>query len=167
MFNMRRTHFGAWFVVANLSLESQPLMISVMLSLSGGIMESNMAKMGNRYQNTTLRMPARVYERAKSIVSRSESSFNEFVVEAIEEKLHRLSEEKIDAAFAQMAEDDEYQQSSAELAREFEKSDWDALRATETEQTPLHGGGPKPEIMTRSRRLQASRNDRPSKARSR
>ncbi len=82
-----------------------------------------------RYQNTTVRLPRHVYERAKTVALQSQaSSFNEFVVQAIEEKVRRLREAEIDAAFAQMANDDEYQCSSIALAREFEKSDWEALQ---------------------------------------
>jgi len=41
------------------------------------------------YQNATVRLPRQVYERARRVVEKSEtaSSFNEFVVKAIEEKL--------------------------------------------------------------------------------
>jgi len=81
-----------------------------------------------RYQNTTVRVPKHLYEQAKSALSRSrESSLNEFVVQAIEEKLRRQSEAEIDAAFAQMAHDPDYQRDSLALAREFEKSDWEAF----------------------------------------
>src|SRR6266478_2180531 len=83
-----------------------------------------------QYQNTTVRLPRQVYERAKTVVVRSEaSSFNEFVVQAIEEKLRRLTEAEIDAAFAQMAHDPDYQRASVALAREFEKSDWEAFES--------------------------------------
>lgn len=84
-----------------------------------------------KYQNTTVRMPRQVYERAKTAIRRSQaSSFNEFVVQAIEEKVRRLSEAEIDAAFAQMADDPDYLRDSIVLAREFEKSDWEALEPT-------------------------------------
>jgi hypothetical protein len=83
-----------------------------------------------RYQNTTVRLPRRVYEQAKTVAVKSEaSSLNEFVVQAIEEKIRRLSEAEIDAAFAEMAKDEDYQRTSIALASEFEKSDWEALRS--------------------------------------
>jgi|SRR5882757_6281194 len=86
------------------------------------------------YQNATVRLPRQVYERARRVVEKSEtaSSFNEFVVKAIEEKLHHLSESEIDAAFGRMADDPDYQHDSIALAQEFEKSDWEASRVTET-----------------------------------
>jgi len=82
------------------------------------------------YQNTTVRVPRQVYEQAKTVISRSQSSsFNEFVVQAIEEKVRRLTEAEVDAAFAQMAHDPDYQRASISLAREFEKSDWEAFES--------------------------------------
>jgi hypothetical protein len=80
-----------------------------------------------RYQNTTVRLPRQVYERAKTVVQSQASSFNEFVVQAIEEKVRRLTEAEIDAAFAEMAHDSDYQRSSISLASAFEKSDWEAF----------------------------------------
>ncbi|SRR5258708_4440215 len=81
-----------------------------------------------QYQNTTVRVPRHVYEQAKTVIGRSQgSSFNEFVVQAIEEKVRRLTEAEIDAAFSQMAHDPDYQRDSVVLAREFEKSDWEAF----------------------------------------
>ena len=83
-----------------------------------------------QYQNTTVRLPRQVYERAKTVVMRSQaSSFNEFVVQAIEEKVRRLTEAEIDAAFGQMAHDVDFQSSSIALASEFERSDWEAFKS--------------------------------------
>ena len=91
----------------------------------------------NKYQNTTVRLPRQVYERAKTVVLQSQaSSFNEFVVQAIEEKVRRLTEAEIDAAFAQMAHDSDYQRSSIALANQFEKSDWEAFEAGATHEQP-------------------------------
>jgi hypothetical protein len=85
------------------------------------------------YQNTTVRLPRRVYDQTKIAIQRSEaaSSFNEFVVQAITEKLHALTDSEIDAEFARMASDPDYQCDSSALAKEFERSDGEAWRATE------------------------------------
>jgi hypothetical protein len=84
-----------------------------------------------QYQNTTVRVPRHVYEQAKTVIRRFQgSSFNEFVVQAIEEKVRRLTEAEIDAAFAQMAHDPDYQRESVALASQFEKSDWEAFAST-------------------------------------
>ena len=92
------------------------------------------ASVKKQYQNTTVRMPKHVFDRAKTAVSQSQiSSFNEFVVQAVEEKVRRLTEAEIDSAFAQMADDPQYQRDSIALAREFEKSDWGAFKSTTDE----------------------------------
>jgi hypothetical protein len=86
------------------------------------------------YQTTTVRMPKMVYEQAKSAVEMREevSSVNEFIVEAVKDKLREISEADIDAAFAQMANDPAYQRDSVALAKEFEKSDWEAFQVGQT-----------------------------------
>src|SRR5260370_21698438 len=90
-----------------------------------------------KYQNTTVRLPRQVYERAKTVVVQSQaSSFNEFVIQAIEEKVRRLTEAEIDEAFAQMAHDSDYQRSSIALANQFEKSDWEAFETGATHEQP-------------------------------
>jgi hypothetical protein len=92
-----------------------------------------------QYQNTTVRLPRNVYERAKTVVVRSQaSSFNEFVVQAIEEKVRRLTEAEIDAAFAQMADDADYQRSSIALASEFAKNDGEAFASSTLHQQAPH-----------------------------
>ena len=102
------------------------------------------------YQNTTVRLPRQVYELAKTAVEKSEaaSSFNDFVVKAIQQKLQQLTEAEIDAAFAHMADDPDYQHDAVALTKEFEKSDWEASRVTET----AHESAPKARASkTRSR----------------
>jgi hypothetical protein len=105
-----------------------------------------------KYQNTTVRVPKQVYEQAKTVIKRSHgSSFNEFVVQAIEEKVRRLTEAEIDTAFAQMAQDQDYQRESVAIAQEFARSDWEAFEATGAFRT----------------RSKSHTDGRPSKARSR
>src|SRR5271167_2316788 len=97
-----------------------------------------MSLAAKQYQNTTVRLPRHVYERAKTVVIQSQaSSFNEFVVQAIEEKVRRLTEAEIDAAFAQMAHDENYQRSPNALASEFAKSDGEAFESG-TPHEPRH-----------------------------
>jgi hypothetical protein len=95
------------------------------------------ASVKKAYQNTTVRMPRRVFEKAKTMAVRAQAaSFNEFVIQAVEEKLRRLSEAEIDEAFAHMAHDADYRHDSVALARAFEKSDWEALQAAPTHERP-------------------------------
>jgi hypothetical protein len=106
------------------------------------------------YQNTTVRLPRHVYDRAKTVVIKSQaSSFNEFVVQAIEEKVRRLTEAEIDAAFAHMAHDADYQRNSVRVASEFEKSDWEAFQsgATHEHERPRHDQPKTRASKTRSR----------------
>jgi len=90
------------------------------------------------FHNTTVRLPRHVYERAKASLEQTaiSSSFNEFVVQAIEEKVQRLSEAELDAAFAEMARDPDYQNSSVAMSREFERSDWEALQPASPSREP-------------------------------
>lgn len=87
-------------------------------------------------KTTTVRLPRRIYDQAKSVVSKDRagaqfSSLNDLIVTAVTGylKLHRRRE--IDAAFAGMAEDTAYQKEATLLAEEFEHSDWEALRMEE------------------------------------
>jgi hypothetical protein len=93
-----------------------------------------------QYQNTTVRLPKRVYELAKTAVEKSQaaSSFNDFVIQAIEQKLHQLTEAEIDAAFAPMADDPDHQRDAVALAKGFELSDWEAFQATDSTREHTH-----------------------------
>jgi hypothetical protein len=86
-----------------------------------------------QYQNTTVRLPRGVYDQTKTAIKKSvaAASFNDFVVQAIKEKLHKLTESEIDAAFASMASDPDYQRDSIALAKEFSHSDAEAWHATD------------------------------------
>jgi hypothetical protein len=86
-----------------------------------------------QYQNTTIRLPRGIYDQTKTAIKKSEAvpSFNEFVVQAIKEKLHKLTESEIDEAFAGMANDPDYQRDSIALMKEFEPSDREAWHATD------------------------------------
>jgi hypothetical protein len=85
------------------------------------------------FQTTTVRLPKKVYEQARAAVkeSKAASSINDFLVEAVEERLRQLREKEIDDAFAAMAQDPDYQRDAVELARSFEKSDWEAHQILE------------------------------------
>ena len=114
------------------------------------------------FQSTTLRVPKRVYELAKDAIRRSQqSSFNEFVVQAIEEKLRRMTEAQIDAAFASMADDADYQDTAVAMAREFETSDWQAMQESASE--PAISARPLRKALNRAKEAHG----RTSKARSR
>lgn len=84
---------------------------------------------------TTVRLPRSVYDQAKRLVDSERAAtrvtMNEFFVAAIQAYLKLRSRRQIDAAFASMAEDANYQKEARLLAEEFEESDWEALRLGE------------------------------------
>jgi Arc/MetJ-type ribon-helix-helix transcriptional regulator len=84
-----------------------------------------------QFQTTTVRLPKDLYEQARSAVKEAgaASSINDFMVEAIEEKLRQLREQEIDRAFADMGSDEEYQKDSISLAESFARSDWEAYQS--------------------------------------
>jgi len=90
---------------------------------------------------TTVRLPRPVYDQARTFVqcearySPSFSSLNDFFVTAIQAYLKLYKRRQIDAAFAGMAEDANYQKDARLLVEEFEPSDWEALRLGEQEIT--------------------------------
>ena len=94
-------------------------------------------------RTTTIRLPRPVYEQAKAVVEKAKAgsgaavSLNDFFVSAIKAYLKLYRRRQIDAAFAGMAEDAEYQKEAALIAAEFEHSDWEALRL---EEQHLEGG---------------------------
>jgi hypothetical protein len=91
------------------------------------------------FQTTTVRLPKRVYEQARAAVKESKvaSSINDFLVEAVEERLRQLREKEIDDAFAAMAQDPDYQRDAVAMARSFETSDWEAHQILEPS-TEIH-----------------------------
>lgn len=80
-----------------------------------------------------VRMPAPLYRHAKQAVDEEIeeiSSVNEFIVRAIQEKLKRINEAKIDAAFSGMGADAKYLRTTGNISREFAGSDWQAFKAS-------------------------------------
>jgi hypothetical protein len=88
---------------------------------------------GRETRATTVRIPRPVYEQAKHFVdtertsSATSVSLNDFFVTAIQAYVKLHKRRQIDAAFAMMAEDADYQKDANLLAEEFEASDWEAL----------------------------------------
>ena len=82
------------------------------------------------FQTTTVRLPKKIYEEARAAVkdSKAASSINDFLVQAVEQRLKQLRDGEIDAAFSKMADDPEYQRDAVTLAQSFEGSDWSAFQ---------------------------------------
>ena len=85
----------------------------------------------------TVRIPHSLYREVQGAVRnhRTEAvNINDFVVSAIRAYMRLLERRRIDAAFAGMASDAEYQKEAHSIAREFEASDWEALQLGESGQ---------------------------------
>jgi hypothetical protein len=94
-------------------------------------------------KTTTVRLPRNVYDQAKHVVeterrsAQDRVSLNDFFVAAIKAYLKMYRRRQIDAAFAGMADDAEYQREAKLLAEGFAFSDWQALGLKEKD---LEGG---------------------------
>jgi Arc/MetJ-type ribon-helix-helix transcriptional regulator len=83
-------------------------------------------------RRTTLDLPAPLADEIQQAVKQGlAKSQNSLIVHAIEAYLERLQDAWIDAQFAQMADDKEAQSLHLQVAKEFEQSDWEALRIGE------------------------------------
>jgi hypothetical protein len=81
---------------------------------------------------TTLRLPKRLYERAKQHVDQEQTgSLNEFIVSALTAYLRAVERKAIDEAFAAMANDEPYRREALKIAEQFAAADAEALELTE------------------------------------
>jgi len=90
-------------------------------------------------QTTTVRLPKRLYEAARSALEKGETnarSLNDLLVESLEEKLRRVRRELIDAEFAAMKNDAQYHRESNILAQQFTSNDGDTLRSMDKDENP-------------------------------
>jgi metal-responsive CopG/Arc/MetJ family transcriptional regulator len=90
--------------------------------------------MDNRTIRTTLTLPVELLEATDRAVSEGKAkSRNEFVARAIRNELAVQKRAKIDAEFAQMANDAEYLAAVEIINQEFACSDWEALQLGESQ----------------------------------
>jgi metal-responsive CopG/Arc/MetJ family transcriptional regulator len=90
--------------------------------------------MDNRITRTTLTLPVELLEAADRAVSEGKAkSRNEFVARAIRNELAVQKRAEIDAAFAEMGNDAEYQAEVEIINQEFTQSDWEALQLGESQ----------------------------------
>lgn len=81
---------------------------------------------------TTITIPDSLADQVDSLVTKGVTkSRNQFIVEALEEKVKELKNRQLDAEFASMATDTDYQQETLEIEQEFRFSDAEALKLTE------------------------------------
>jgi hypothetical protein len=111
-------------------------MVSEVGTEENKIRGGNMATALPETRTTTVRLPRRVYDEAKRVVNQESEgatrvSLNDLIVAAITTYLKVYKRRQIDAAFAGMAGDADYQKEAKLLAEEFEYSDWEAIKLGE------------------------------------
>lgn len=88
--------------------------------------------MKDRKVRTTVALAADLLEAVDAAVQEGKvESRNEFLEDALRNELSARRRAEIDAEFAQMAVDHEYQREALAMAEEFELADWEALTLTE------------------------------------
>ncbi len=91
--------------------------------------------MSTRVVRTTLALPADLLEQVDQAVRAGKArSRNVFVATALRHELATQEIAAIDAAFAGMANDEEYQAEALALAEESVTAGWEALRIAESRQ---------------------------------
>jgi Arc/MetJ-type ribon-helix-helix transcriptional regulator len=81
---------------------------------------------------TTVALPKSLLAAMDAAVESGKArSRNELLARAVERELASIQRAAIDAAFAGMAEDEEYQREAAAITAEFSSADWDAFRTGE------------------------------------
>jgi hypothetical protein len=92
------------------------------------------AELSEKKVRTTVSLPKPVYEEARSFVDKSVSpaeTISAFFVTAIVAYLKLLKRKQIDAKFAAMAEDSDYQKEAKLISEEFSQSDWEAFESVQ------------------------------------
>ncbi len=81
---------------------------------------------------TTLSLPSDLLEAADQMVREGKArTRNEFVAMALRRELAAQRRAKIDAAFAEMANDEEYKAEALRIVEEFAEADWEAFQIGE------------------------------------
>ncbi len=83
---------------------------------------------------TTMSLPVSLYEEARFLFRKKVSpaeSLNSFFVAAVHAYVKLIRRKQIDAKFAAMAEDSEYQEEAKLISEEFSQSDWEAFEHVE------------------------------------
>ena len=91
---------------------------------------------------TTVRVPKPLYDEAQKCVHKNATpaaSINDFFIAAICAYVKLVKRKQIDAAFAGMAEDTDYQTQARLIGEEFSQSDWEAFEAVEREAEAVQG----------------------------
>jgi metal-responsive CopG/Arc/MetJ family transcriptional regulator len=91
--------------------------------------------MENITVRTTLALPSELLEATDRAVREGKAkSRNEFVALALRHELAAQKRAEIDAAFAGMADDAEYQAEVVKMSNEFATADWESFQIGESQQ---------------------------------
>lgn len=89
--------------------------------------------MAARRVRTTVALSPNLLEAMDAMVEEGAAdSRNDFLETAIRSQIAASRRAAIDAEFAQMAHDRSFQEEAGQIAEEFAKADWEALRAAES-----------------------------------
>ena len=92
------------------------------------------AELSEKKVRTTVTLPKEVYEEARSCVDKNigpAETIGAFFAAAIVAYLKLLKRKQIDAKFAAMAEDTDYQKQAKLISEEFSQSDWEAFETAQ------------------------------------
>ena len=89
-------------------------------------------RMANKAQKT-VRLPRPLLKEAENLIRACGhcESLNDFIVRSMRLRIEVLKRKELDAKFAEMSRDTDYQKEANLLAEEFENSDWEAAKILE------------------------------------
>jgi|TARA_Y100000031_G_C8018232_1_gene291286 metal-responsive CopG/Arc/MetJ family transcriptional regulator len=88
--------------------------------------------MSGKNIRTTVALPAELLEAADDLVRQGKAkSRNELFARSLRRELAALERAVVDAAFARMADDAEFQAEARKIAGQFATSDWEAFQTGE------------------------------------
>jgi hypothetical protein len=81
----------------------------------------------------TIRLPLSLIREAERFIKASGNceSVNQFIVKSMRLRIDILQRRELDAKFAEMSEDTDYQKEANLIAQEFEISDWEVAKRLE------------------------------------
>ena len=85
-------------------------------------------------QTTTVRLPKRLYEEARTVVrlrSTDANSLNDLLVESLSVRLKQIRRKQIDDEFSMMKNDAQYRRESELIAEQFAANDRETIRSVQ------------------------------------
>ncbi len=81
----------------------------------------------------TVRLPRSLLKEAENLIRACGQceSLNDFIVSSMRLRIEVLKRKELDAKFAEMSRDTDYQKEANLMAEEFENSDWEAAKLLE------------------------------------